>query len=517
MSVPPSGAGSASSAPSPGTILAAAQAAARDLRFDIALELIRVLVKRGGDLGDRWNEAAQLAMQLEDAVSAVEAQQRFIAAAPGDAHRRVPLIAMLLRASRPEDALTLAEELLKQDEANAYLIAQAAMIRYYLGDSERAHALYRRALDLNPKDHESWRQLAKLLPLEPGGAEVTRMETLAGQLRDAGKVTQASAVEFGLGDAFEKAGDMDRAMTHYARAQDSMCEIRPHPIGEEQAFVDRITEVFSERFYAGLAQAGEGHNSTRPVLVFSLPRSGSTLVESLLASHSQTAGGGELEAMRMACYPFGHYAPGDLERFVRTHGDAPAQGGAFGRIGAQYLKFVSELFGQEGRVVDKALELPFLAGPAVAALPQASYVWLRRDPRDVALSIYKTPFPQRHDWSWSWERIAWRIVHIHALERHFTRLFPERFLTLDYERLAQDPGAGVSCLLDHCELPHESLEQRFHERDSAVMTASHAQVRQPVSTKSIGSWRKYEAHMTPFLEIFERIWPEEWGDPYPRP
>lgn len=216
----------------------------------------------------------------------------------------------------------------------------------------------------------------------------------------------------------------------------------------------------------------------------------------------------------MACYPFGHYERDELARFIRTHGDAREKGGAFGRIGADYLTFVSELFGTEGRIVDKALELPFLAGPALAALPRASYVWLTRDPRDVALSIYKTPFPQRHDWTWSWERIAWRILHIKALQRHFNQIFPDRFMSVNYEDIARDPKAAIPPLLEHCDLRAQSVEEKFYETDKAVMTASHAQVRQPISTVSIGNWRRYEGHMASFFETFEKIWPEKWGDPY---
>jgi len=493
-------------------ILRAASAAFRDQRFDVVLELTRHLLDAGPDLGSRWREVADLASGVSDAECAAAAERRALEAGAAEETGHNRLAQYLMRTGRIEEALEIAEAALERHPDSAGLMSQTGMLHFFGGDYGRAAALFRQALERDPDSHESWRLLAKIEPLEPGGDEALEMERLAERLIGDGKPLAASAVEFALGELHEKAGDIYRASDYYRRAQDRTAAARPYPLETERAFVEEIKAVFDEGLYERARESGQGHPSERPIFLVSLPRSGSTLVEQMLSRHSAVAGGGELEAMRLAAYPLGDYSQDYLDRFVRTLGGA--EGGPFGALGARYLQFVGEQFDAEGRVVDKSLDLPYYAGAALAAFPNASFLWLERDPRDAALSIYRTPLPQRHDWSWSWERIANHIVNVQALKRHFTSIFPERILSIDYEALVAEPEGETARLLAHCGLAGEPVHADFHESARPVMTASTMQVRRPLSASSVGAWRRWQALMQPFFETFEAIWPEDWGDPY---
>ncbi len=493
--------------------LSAIHAALKDLRMDAALDILRSLMTENPSLGDGWRDVVNAAIKTGDPWSTLEAQRRYVAADPNDPERHERLIPLLLGFGQLDEAQALAEKLSRQGETDT-LTMQLATVALFKGESERAGALFRKTLALNPEMFEAWRRLALLERFEADDPEVEEMKALEKRLEAEGKPLARTGVLFALGSVHERLGDYDASYRHFSEAQALGAEARDYSIHDEADFTDRIIEVFNERFFAGVRRAGEGARSDRPIFIFGMPRSGTTLVEQILTNHSDVADGGELEALRLAGYPLGHYGSEALKRFVITYGRSRDPGGAFGRIGNRYLMLLAEQFGGEGRIVDKALELPFMAGTAIAALPSASYVWMRRDPRDVALSVFKTPFPQRHDWTWSWERIAHRLIHVQALQRHYSKLFPDTIRVQRYEDLAQEPAGETAAILNHCRLSPEAVHEDAHKSGRSVMTASTLQVREPISTKSIGAWKRYEPHMRPFFEAFEKAWPKEWGDPY---
>lgn len=493
--------------------LVAIQLALKDRRMDAAFEILRNLLAQNPPLGDKWKEAVKAAAELSDPWAAIETQRRYVEADPLDPARRKDLVPRLIGFGKLDEAQALAETLLEGGDDGAVTM-QLAMIAFYEGQKDKACGLFRKALALNPDMFEAWRRLAALESFERDHRAVGEMQALEKRLQEAGRPMARSSVLLALGSVYEGSGEYDAAFRYFSDAQSLGAVGRPYSIAEEAGFTKHVMGVFTERFFTGLRHAGEGVRSNRPIFVIGMPRSGTTLMEQLLTHHSAVTDGGELEAMRLANYPLGHFDPDSLKRFVLTYGRSRAPGGAFGHLGTRYLALVEEQFGAQGRVVDKSLDLPFMTGTALAALPNASYIWMNRDPRDLAVSIFKTPFPNRHDWTWSWERIAHRLVHIEALRRHFSELFPYAIRQQSYERLVSAPDEETTLILKHCGLGYEPVHQDAHEAGRAVMTASSLQVRQPVSAKSVGGWKRYEAYMGPFFEAFEKAWPKEWGDPY---
>jgi len=500
---------------SPQELASLAQQALSEGRRLMAIEALRALLIKNPDLGDAWGRVAALAERAGDSFAAAAAQSRFVEARPEDDDRRMKLARMLSAAGRLDEGLTIAKALADKHKTSAPAAFRAGNLAFFKGETDYAADMFKRALKYDPDDVESWCQLVKLESFPPGSDGHTAMIAMRDRLEAKGDTKNFMNACIALADACHAAKAYDEAYEHYARGKGAMAAERPYNVADERAYVKRHIMLFNETFFERIAAGEGGHPSNRPIFVMGMPRSGTTLLEQLLTTHSEVIDGGELEAIHLTGSVLGRYERAALEEF-QTRFDTP-EGGPFRRFGQVYLNFMADEFGAEGRVLDKALDLPMYAGPALAAFPNASFIWIRRDPRDVALSVFKTRLLVRHDWSWTWEGIAERLVQVEAIQRHFLSLFPERILFIPYETFVNSPAEWSARLQSHCGLQDEGVHERFHENDRAVKTASKTQVRQPISNKSVGAWRRYEPHMQEFIDAYERLRPAEWGEPYQAP
>lgn len=182
-----------------------------------------------------------------------------------------------------------------------------------------------------------------------------------------------------------------------------------------------------------------------------------------------------------------------------------AKGGKADDLAALYLHLGQERFGKQGRFVDKALNTSRFMGLIAALLPQAPVIWLRRDPVDCAWSAFRTYFIQGLDWSWKLEDIATHFALEDQLFRHWSQMFPDRILVVDYQDLVRSPETQIPRILDHCGLPAEPQVFRPHETRRIVSTASVMQVREPINTGAIGAAEAYRQYLAPFTERYRAL------------
>jgi hypothetical protein len=218
----------------------------------------------------------------------------------------------------------------------------------------------------------------------------------------------------------------------------------------------------------------------------------------MLVSHSAVTGGAELNLFRRAAMGVGSLLPDDQTAFARR----PDAHAAWSAIGEAYLHLLCERFGPDGRVVDKTLSHSRLVGLIASILPGAKFVWLRRAPEATAWSCFKTHFSEGLDWTWSQPAIAGYLRDEDRLHAHWTALMPEAILTVPYEELVTNPAYWAPRLLAHCGLAMEAPVMNFQATRRAVQTASVSQVRRPLYTSAIDSWRRYERHLAPFLATY---------------
>jgi hypothetical protein len=311
-------------------------------------------------------------------------------------------------------------------------------------------------------------------------------------------LTESAAVHFrfALGKACEDAGDYDRAWEQYqAGNQRQRPLVSYDPVGFETRH-EEIAEVFSREFLE--THAGQGFESEAPIFIVGLPRSGSTLIEQILASHSQVEGTLELPTLGEIAVSTGRY-----RRENRDYPGAVRElcGRDFRAYGKQYIE-ETRIYRATARprFTDKLPNNFSHIGFAHLILPNARVINARRHPLDSCLGSYKQLFGKGQHFTYDMHELGLYYRQYHETMKHWHRLLPGKVLDVHYEDTVGDFEAQVRRILEHCGLPFEETCLRFHETGRTVRTASSEQVRQPLYTRALGTWRRYEKHLGPWQE-----------------
>ena len=258
-----------------------------------------------------------------------------------------------------------------------------------------------------------------------------------------------------------------------------------------------IRSVFSGETLGALAP---GYGKEQPVFIVGMPRSGTTLVERMLSGHSQLVSIGEFtEFPRLYGIRLG-------EQFARDKSRTPSEASLdidFAELGRAYCQAARELAGEAPVFVDK-LPYNFLyCGYILAALPNARLIHVRRHPLDTCYAVYKTLFFGAYSFSYDLDELADYYISYHRHMAHWQAVLPGKILDVAYEALVREPEAQLKRIIDWCDLPWEASVLDFHRQEGPSMTASAMQVRRPVYTDSIDSWRRAEARFAPLKARFE--------------
>jgi Tfp pilus assembly protein PilF len=468
---------------------------ARDRR--LAADHLRALDAEAPALGETWGAVSRLAMTMGEISLALSAARRHVALAPADLPRRLALGALLTQSGQVSAALAEAVELLRAHPDHPSVLHFAGVCRAQLGQGAAAIEALRGALGRLPPGAAAatWLTLADLKRFAPDDPDLVSLKGLAAQVLQPAEAR--STLLYALGKALDDSGDVPGAFAAYSEAAALAAGQRPDGSEARSSFVDALTTTATSDFFAGLR--GSQAKSDRPIFVMGLPRSGTTLVEQILASHSAVVGGAELNLFRAATMGLPGYGP--LE--IIANDAAFGQAGPWTAIGQDYLHLLAERFGPDGRVIDKTLNHTRFVGLIRHVLPGARFIWLRRDLGDTAWSIFRTRFAQGMDWSWTLEGIGRYAADEERLHAHWTRQFPDDILSVPYESLVGEPEPWIRRILNHCALPFEPGVLEFHKTDRPVQTASVGQVRRPLYATSVGGWRRYADQMGPLFSAYE--------------
>jgi tetratricopeptide (TPR) repeat protein len=368
-----------------------------------------------------------------------------------------------------------------------------------LGDFEGLVASLREAVRLNPRHAGA---LARLATRLKGALPEPDRDVIEALLADHGLPPEDRwPLLFGLAHVLDARGEFDRAAALTAQANAlQLADFRKRGRGYDpaahRAFVDQLVEAFNPAFFDRVR--GFGHESERPVFVVGLPRTGTSLVEQVLASHPQVFGAGEL---RLALETF-NALPWATGRDVSLqdcldHLDRDA----VRRLAHRHLDALAALNRTADRVVDKMPENTLYLGLLADLFPRASFIHCRRDVRDVALSCWMTHFGHVR-WSCDPDHIASRIAESRRLTGHWRRVLPVPVYEFDYEAMVADPERVSRELVAHCGLDWDPSCLDFHATRRPVRTASVAQVRRPVYASSVGRWKNYEQ---PLAALFAKL------------
>jgi hypothetical protein len=302
---------------------------------------------------------------------------------------------------------------------------------------------------------------------------------------------------FALGKAHEDRGDYAESWRCYERGnalKRAESRYRPEPVERNTANQQKVCtrEFFRER-------QGYGVASHEPILIVGLPRSGSTLIEQILASHSQVEGTQELaDIPRFVLELQGRDPHLENPRYPAILADLPRE--AFARLATRYLEDTRVYRAGRPRFIDKMPNNFRHVGLIQLMFPNAKIIDARREPMACCFGIYKQLFARGQEFSYSIPDIARYYRTYLELMEHWNRVLPGRVLRVQHEDLVEELEGGVRRILEHCELPFESACLEFHRTQRSVRTASSEQVRLPIFREGLDQWRHFEPWLAPLHE-----------------
>lgn len=489
---------STSGSSAPGELVHEALTAFKARDRDTAAARLRRLVETGADLGPQWGAVSRLASTLGEIEVALTAARKNAAALPGDPGAQLAYGQLLAQYGRIEAALELGLNLTAQQPNNpaawhflGVCLSQRGKMELSIQALRKALALQREPAEMAP----SWQSIAESKSFTPGDNDIEVMRSVLAKLPP-DKEAARSVQLYALGKAYDDVGDVSSAFEAYAEGARIMRRRVDYRADDTDAFVSEVIADWTPEFAASLPAATT--QSNRPIFVFGLPRSGTTLVEQILASHTDVSDGAELNLFNTAAMPIQGFTPAVIKAFAAKHGSE-----GFDSIGRSYLDMLEQRFGKEGRIVDKTLNHSRYLGLIRHILPNARFIWLSRSPGGVAWSCFRTRFSRSVDWTWSLEDIGRYFRGEDRLREHWAPLLGDAVLTVPYDELVGDVDTWIDRILKHVGLPHQAGLADFHKTDRLVTTASFAQVRKPLYTTSREGWRRYEAQLEPFFKAYQ--------------
>jgi tetratricopeptide (TPR) repeat protein len=455
-----------------------------------AERLLRHALKQSVHLPLIWRGFCQTFVDLGRLTEAEAAVRRLLKIEPENPNSWVLLGTVCTRLMRQADALPAFEEAVRLNPGEVRLTLSIGHIHKTLGNRRESEAAYKECLRLDPAFGAAYWCLADLKNYGFNEAEVAAMQ---GLLRgDGGDDDDQSQLHFALGRAFEQNHDYAASFRHYAAGNARRRKTVAFDICKFEDKTHRVRQCFDAAFFA--ERAGAGHQDCAPIFIVGLPRSGSTLIEQILASHSGVEGTFELPNVLTIVREFDH-ADTLHDAYPENVRTVPFE--RFAALGRRYIEETSPLRSGRPRFIDKMPNNFSHLGLIHAMLPGATIIDMRRHPMDACLSTYKQYFAEGQSFSYGLEDLGRYYRCYLSLMDHFDRVLPGKVLHLQYESLVRDPEANIRRLLEHCGLEFESSCMLFHRTQRPVRTASAEQVRQPLYASGVGYWRRFGSDLGP--------------------
>lgn len=450
----------------------------------------------------RWLIEVLMQMgQLEDANAEANS---FVDDHPDDARVQALLGICRWRAGDIGGAEQAFKTALDLDPDHLQAVNGLSVIDASVGRTTQAEARYRRVLELDPDNVDAYGNLSLL-----GGDKLSLedAENLARLLarRDLANASRATA-SFALAQYLRRCGQVETAFEWY-RTGNALRRAHFDGLGQRfvlehhLGFIEARERVFTSGFFR--ARAAFGDTSELPVFIVGMPRSGTTLVEQILAAHPKVYGAGELRDIGTLAIEHLPEIAGSKQRYPDCLTEvSPAEIGDLATAHLARLQTLADKGAQ--RVIDK---MPFNfmhIGLIRLMFPGARIIHCQRDKRDVGLSCFTSNFTDNHPWTTDLGEIGHYIRAYERMMAHWRAVLGEdAFIELDYETLVAEPEAESRRLVKALGLRWSAKCLKFHESKRPVTTASRAQVRQPVYTRAVGRWRAFESELRPLLDVLD--------------
>jgi tetratricopeptide (TPR) repeat protein len=434
--------------------------------------------------------------RLPEAIELLEETARLI---PGKHEIHLMLGDLLSIVGRTTEALQEYERCLEQSpkEPNA-LLGRGHMLRIG-GLREDAVASYQECISVRPDLGDAWWSLAGMHGYRVSGDE---LESMQSQL-ESGVLTPESEVsfQFAIARAYEQMNDFERAWQHYEIGNAAKRMLVSYDPVETEVLHTKLKKVFTKDIFERKAAATP--TDTTPVFILGMPRSGSTLIEQILASHSKVEGAGELPYIIMMSTSLGAKRS-DTTRYpeiVEELDDSQLTA-----LGRSFLHHALTFRANAKPFLTDKMPANFShAGFIRLILPHAKIIDARRDPVATCVANYRYLFAQGKNQTYDLVELAEYYLQYVGIMRHWDEVMPGDILRVQYENVVGNLELEVRRILDFCELPFEESCINYHQNARPVNTASSEQVRQPIYDSAVNFWKNYESHLDEVKEILEPI------------
>ena len=468
----------------------------REGKYAEAAATVRNALADKQDLGDEWRLIANAANTLSDRFAAKEAAFHWRQSKPEVVETQIYYADQLALAGDIDGAVAAAKSMCEEFPDVAHAWFTLGSLEAQTGDVRDAAPHLRKAWEFENDFTAAWERITQIKNFRAEDPDLPIILNLPKEAAKYGPNFQISA-HYAAANALDQIGHPHRAFPHFDKAARLVRETSSYDMARQLAVIKNGMDSFNEERLAELSGAGDP--SKAPVFVIGPPRSGTTLVEQILASHSRVTAAGETSALRLATWSLKNFTPEEVAAFAGV-GD----NGQWKRLGSDYLNYLREMFGDYDVITNKDIGSIASVGLIRTILPNAKFIFCDRDPMDVGWSCFKAHFSSSLPWTFDFKDIAQYLAAFRFAREEWRKRLGDGFLDIRYEELAQDPENQISRILEFCDLPSEPDCFAFYKTRRQISTASIIQARRPMYTTSIGRWRPYEEFLGPLKDAMTR-------------
>ncbi len=448
---------------------------------------------------DAWYNlgiAQHAAGQLDDAM---ESYRQALRLDPQDSQALTNLGNVHRELEQYEEAIRLYKEAIRLSPTLTEAYFNLANALRAQGKLEEAYTVYRKTLqcDRDRRYPEAYYALSKLKRFTEGDPDIEAMQSLL----DSGRLNQEQEYlfNFALGKAHEDLKEYDLSFSYLEKGNRLKRATFDYRIEEDLEEMCAIEQTFSAGFFADRSHCGDPE--ARPIFILGMPRSGTTLVEQILASHPRVQGAGELRDLRLSL--FTTLPRFDLTNFPHAAKDLDEQD--IRQLAADYMARTRRFREKEDDLVTDKMPVNFLyIGMIRLLFPGARIIHCRRDPVDTCLSCYKHCFTGIQRFAYDLGELGQYYRGYQRLMAHWHEVLPGFIHDVQYEDLVADQESQTRRLLEYCGLPWHENCLNFHKTRRTVKTASDTQVRRPLYRNAVRHWKHYEKHLGPLLQALDQ-------------
>ena len=443
---------------------------------------------------DALTSSANIQMELGEPAIALARYQAVLMNKPDKVGALLNTGRALRGLNRHEDALELIGRAVSLDQTSANAFNDLGTLLSEVGRLAEAQIALERAIELEPTSCRFYQNYAIAHRFTGDDPNLRRMLSLAKSEEKLGTEDRA-ILDYALGKAHADIAAHAEAFNHFSKGAALMRMNLSYDDAFAFRYFDRIESLFSDQLIK--AKSGSGNPSDRPIFVMGMPRSGSSLIEQILASHPQVMGAGELPILN-AILPALALKDRPNEAVLYPEYVSGLNASDFGELARAYLTRCAPYAREDAKFTDKLPSNFFYLGLIHLMLPNARIIHTVRDPMDTCVSCFTNYFAGNQDYTYNLGELGRFYKRYQRLMEHWRRVLPEgAFIDVRYEDMVADTEAQARRLLDYCGLPWDDACLRFYEAKRLVKTASSRQVREPIYSRSVGRWRDYEPWLGP--------------------